>query len=67
MVMQLKNYDPNKLRIYFDFRGLKQFTIIEAFSTPFSNKIINEVTGHEFYSFTNGFSGYNQVPIEKED
>ena len=30
-------------------------------------KILNEVAGHECYSFTDGFSRYNQVPIAKED
>ena len=35
--------------------------------TPYAYEILNEVAGHERYSFTNGFSGYNQVPIAKED
>ena len=30
-------------------------------------EILNEVAGHECYSFIDGFSGYNQVPITKED
>ena len=34
-------------------------------STPFAHEIINEFVGHEFYSFWNGFSWYNQVSIAK--
>ena len=30
------------------------------------HEIINEVANHEGYSFTNDFSGYNQVPIANE-
>jgi hypothetical protein len=36
-------------------------------SNPIHDKIINEVVGHECYSFIDGFLGYNQVPISKED
>jgi hypothetical protein len=41
--------------------------VTDSFPTPFADEIINKVVGHEFYSFTDGFSGYNQVPIAKED
>ena len=37
------------------------------FPTPYADEILNEVAGHECYSFTDGFSGYNQVTIAKED
>ena len=40
---------------------------MDPFLTPFADEIINEVAGYECYSFTDGFSGYNQVPIAKED
>jgi hypothetical protein len=39
----------------------------DPFLMPFVDEIINEVVGHEYYSFTDGFSSYNQVPITKED
>ena len=52
MVVQLKKHDPKKLIICIDFRGLNKLTLTDLFPTPFSNKIINEVAGHECYSFT---------------
>jgi hypothetical protein len=67
MVVQPKKHDPKKLRICVDFWGLNKQTVTDPFPTPFADEIINEVVGHECYSFTDGFSGYNQVPIAKED
>ena len=40
---------------------------MDPFPTPFADEILNEVAGHECYSFTEVFLGYNQVPISKED
>jgi hypothetical protein len=67
MVVQPKNHDPKKIRICIDFRGLNKLTLIGPFPTPFLDEIINEVVGHECYLFIDRFSGYNQVPISKED
>ena len=49
------------------YEKLTKVTLIDPFSTPFFDEIINEVVGHKFYSFINEFHGYNQVPIAKED
>ena len=67
MFIQPKNHDPTKLRIYVDFRELNKVTLTDPFPTPFADEILNEVVVHECYSFTDGFSEYNQVPIAKED
>ena len=67
MVVQRKKHDPKKLRIYVDYRWLNKATNSDPFPTPYVDEILNEVAGHECYSFTNGFSGYNQGPIVKED
>ena len=67
MVAQPKNHDPTKLGVCVYYRWLNRATMTNPFPTPFSNEIINEVIGHECYSFKHGFLGYNQVPIAKED
>ena len=67
MVVQPKKDDLTKLRICVDFRELNKVTLIDPFPTPYADEILNEVAGHECYLFTDGFSGYNQVPIAKED
>ena len=67
MVVQPKKHDPKKLRICVDFRWLNRATLTDPFPTPFVDEILNEVVGHECYSFTDGFSSYNQVRIAEED
>ena len=36
-------------------------------STPFTDEVLESVGDQEMYSFTDGFSGYHQVRIIKED
>ena len=67
MVVQPKKHNPTKLRIFVDFWELNKVTLTYPFPSPYANETLNEVVGHECYSFTDGFSGYNQVPIAKED
>ena len=67
MVVQPKKHDLTKPRICVDFRELKKVTLTDPFPTPYGDEILNKVTGHECYSFTDEFLGYNQVPIAKED
>ena len=66
MVVHPKKHDPTKLRICVYFRDLNEVTLTDQFSTPYADEILNEVAGHECYSFIDGFSGYNQVLIAKE-
>ncbi len=37
------------------------------FPLPFLDSIIDFVVGHEMYYFMDGYSGYNQVNMAKED
>ena len=67
MVVQPKKHDPTRLIICVDFKELNKVTLTDPFPTPYADEILNGVVGHECYSFTDGFSGYNQVPIAKED
>ena len=67
MVVQPKKNDTTKLRICVEFRELNKVTLTDPFPTLYADEILNEVARHECYSFTDGFSGYNQVPITKED
>ena len=66
MVLQPKKHDPTKLRICVDFKELNKVTLIDPFPMPYADEILN-VVRYECYAFMNGFLGYNQVPIAKED
>ena len=65
MVIQTKKHDPTQLRIYVDFHELNKVTLMDPFPTPYADEILNEFARHEWYSFMDGFLGYNQVPISK--
>jgi hypothetical protein len=39
----------------------------DPFPTPFTDEVLENVGGHEPYSFTDGFSGYHHIKIEQED
>ena len=39
----------------------------DPFPTPFIDEVLEGVGGQEMYSFMDGFSGYHQIGIAKED
>ena len=56
-----------KLRICQDFWKLNSVIQKDYFPLPFTDAILDGVVEHECYSFLDGFSGYNQVQIARED
>jgi hypothetical protein len=50
-----------------DYRSLNFSCVHDPFPTPFTDEVLEQVAGKEVYSFTDGFSGYHQVRIVKED
>ena len=56
-----------KIRVYQDFWKLNAATKKDNFLLTFTDIILDHVSGHECYSFLDGFSGYNQVFIRIED
>jgi hypothetical protein len=66
MVVQDKK-TKGEIRIYVDLRKLNDASVHDPFPTPFTNEVFDNVGGQEVYSFTDGFSGYHQIIIHKED
>ena len=54
VVQEKKQKD--EIRIYVDLRKLNDACIHDHFPTPFIDEVLDNVGGHEAYSFTNGFS-----------
>jgi putative transposase len=50
-----------------DYKRLNSASVLDPFPSPFTNEVLEQVAGKEYYSFTDGFSGYHQVRITKED
>jgi hypothetical protein len=48
-----------KLKICVDFKKLNVDTKKDPYLLPFTDEVINTITGHEVYTFLNGFSGYH--------
>jgi hypothetical protein len=65
MVVQDKK--TGKIRVCVDLRKLNDACLHDPFPTPFIDEVLDNLGGHEVYSFTNGFSGYHQIKITKED
>jgi len=55
------------IRIYMDLRKLNNSCLHDSFPTPFTEEVLENVGGHEISSFADGFSGYHQIKIAKED
>jgi hypothetical protein len=66
MVVQDKK-SKGKIKIYVDLRKLNDASKHDPFPTPFKDEVLDNVGGHEVYSFTNGFLGYHQIKIHEED
>jgi len=66
-VMVFQDNKMGEIRICVDLRKLNDACVTEPFPTPFTNEVLDSVGGHEAYSFTNGFSGYHEIKIAKED
>ncbi|MCO5557383.1 hypothetical protein L7F22_010946 [Adiantum nelumboides] len=56
-----------KLRVCVDYRMLNTQTIKDPFPLSFADMMLDEIAGHEMYSFMDGYSGYNQLKIALED
>jgi hypothetical protein len=39
----------------------------DHFPLPFINQMMERLAGHKYYCFLDGYSGYNQVPVDPKD
>ena len=50
-----------------DYRELNRATLKDHFPLPFIDQVLDSLAGKNFFSFLDGFSGYNQIKIALED
>jgi len=55
------------IRICADLGKLNDACLHDLFPTPFIDEVLENVGGQEAYSFTDGFSWYQQIRIAPED
>jgi hypothetical protein len=65
--MVAQNKKTGEIMIYVDLKMLNDAFLHDPFPTPFIDKVLDNVGGQEVYSFIDGFSGYHQIYIAKED
>jgi hypothetical protein len=56
-----------KWRICVEFRELNKATYRDYFPLPFIDQVLDTLSGKRYFSFLDGFSGYNQIQISPED
>ncbi|RVW80067.1 Retrovirus-related Pol polyprotein from transposon 17.6 [Vitis vinifera] len=54
-------------RVCIDYRRLNIVTRKDHFPLPFMDQVLERVSGHPFYCFLDGYSGYFQIEIDLED
>ncbi|RVW77412.1 Retrovirus-related Pol polyprotein from transposon 297 [Vitis vinifera] len=54
-------------RVCIDYRKLNVVTRKDHFPLPFMDQVLERVSGHPFYCFLDGYSGYFQIEIDVED
>jgi hypothetical protein len=56
-----------KWRMCVDFRELNKATLKDYFPLPFIDQVLDTLAGKRYFSFLDGYSGYNQIQIAPED
>ena len=56
-----------KWRVCVNYRALNQVTKKDRQPLPHIDELLDDVAGHAFYTFCDGYSGYHQVKIHKDD
>ena len=56
-----------KFKICVDYRELNKATLKDYFPLPFIDQVLDTLVGRKYFSFLDGFNGYNQIQIAPED
>ena len=59
--------ENGKWRLCIDFTDINKACPKDSFPLPRINLIVDATVGHELLSFTDAFSGYNQISMDPED
>jgi len=64
VIINKKNW---KWRVCVDCRALNKATQKDHFPLPFIDQVLDSLSRKRFFSFLDGFGGYNQVKIAPQD
>ena len=54
-------------RVCIDYRRLNEVTAKDHFPLPFIDQLLERLSGHKYYYFLDGYSGYFQIAIDPND
>jgi hypothetical protein len=54
-------------RVCIDYKKLNSVTRKDHFPLPFIDQMVERLVGHDYYCFLDGYSSYNQIPLDPED
>jgi hypothetical protein len=57
----------NEIRLCVDFRNLNRSSLKDNYPLPKMDHVLEKVVGENIMSMIDGFSGYNQIAIHKDD
>jgi hypothetical protein len=57
----------SRWRVCIDYRKLNVATRKNHFLLSFIDQMVERLVGHKYYCFLDGYSGYNQVPVDPKD
>ena len=56
-----------KVRMCVDYRDLNRASLKDNFPLPYIDTLIDNTMTNMFFSFMDGFSGYNQIKMVEQD
>ncbi|RDY11094.1 hypothetical protein CR513_04296, partial [Mucuna pruriens] len=65
--IELVPKNDGKVRMCVDYRDLNRVSLKDNFPLPHIDMLIDNTAWHTFFSFMDGFSGYNQILMVEED
>ena len=64
---EIPTHLTTSLRVCIDYKRLNEVTRKDHFPLPFMDQLLKRISGHPFYCFLDGYSGYFQIKIVVED
>ena len=55
------------IKVCVDYKDLNNSSLKDDFPLANIHILVDNTVGHEIYSFMDGFFGYNQILLDKED
>ncbi len=66
-IVPVEKKESGKLRVCQDYRPLNEASPKDNFPLPHIDTLVDNTAGNSYFSFMDGFSGYNQIKLDPDD